>query len=50
MQADETETIVKHIEHMVKIKEIFSDLEDDALTKSVPLPKSLWKTIHFFYR
>ena len=50
MSKDETTVIVKHSEHIVKVQENFTVLEDDAVAKAVPLPKSLSKTMNFFHR
>ena len=35
---------------MVKVKDIFAVLEDDSLTKSSQLPKSMSKTMQLFHR
>ena len=47
MSTDETTAIVKHLDHIVKIKDSFSVLEEDFLAKAVQLPKSLSKPMHF---
>ena len=47
MLADETTTIVKYSECTVKFNDCFTALEDDALTKTVQLPKHLSKTMNF---
>ena len=44
LPADETASIVKHSEHMIKLKDDFVALEDEALTKVAWLPQSLAKT------
>ena len=41
---DETTAIVKHLEHVIKVKDNFVVLEDEILTKSVQLPQSLMET------
>ena len=50
MSTDKTAAIAKHSEHVVKVQKIFTNLEDDALTKELQLPKSLSKTMYFFHR
>ena len=48
MLIDENNTIVNCSEHMVKVHDKFTFLEDDALTKSAQLPTLFSKTMQFF--
>ena len=48
MSKDETAAIVKHIEHTAKIKENFSVLEDDAITKAVQISNHYRKLCNYF--
>ena len=50
MSADETAAIVKYSEHIVKINDSFTALEDDTLTNATKLPKSMSKSVQFFHR
>ena len=48
ISTDETASIVKDTEHIVKVQDFFSVLERYAITKSVHLLKSLSQTMIFF--
>ena len=47
MSIDETATILKNLEHIVKVKYSFVVLEEGVLTKAIQLPKPLLKTTYF---
>ena len=49
MSTDETASILKHGEHLLKVQELFSVLENDALTKDAKFPQSLSKNMQFFH-
>ena len=49
ISTDEIITMFKYTEHVVKVQEKISILEDDALTKAVQLLKSLFQTMKLFY-
>ena len=49
MSTCKASTIVKHSEHVVKVKDEFACLEEDTLTKAGQLPKHLRKHV-FFHR
>ena len=50
LSTDETAAIVKYSDHVIKVKDNFVFLEDEALTKAIQLPQSLMKTQQFFHR